>query len=416
MTSEHDQLAAFRDRLNALERSNRHLRSGLIVAAMAGTALALLAATASPPTVLEARKLVIRDNEGRVRCQIEATDADGVVQSFVDKVGVTRVRILADQEGFARIRLMDSSGAVRVGLYSFPGTLAEEPNAAGIGILGYGNRSATFEKGGFFASTKQDGSTRSSLYDHTGKERVISFCNKDDNVAGVGVAGDNQNSLYAVEMGTRGATAYQVHTGSDGGNRLVSLASDGGKTGFSVLEGGRTRLWLGNTSSGVSRFAAYDRDGTMRLTSFVVPQGAGDEGIWAEGFASSLVFDNSGIPRIQLSTFADGSVTSNISDAAGECRFQTYVDTGATAIAYQYDASGNTRFLSGTYADGRVGTAFFGHDGVTKASTFVSATDAVSQYLEKSASEKAWESYKELRDAVQVLEDINTIGKALNGD
>jgi hypothetical protein len=131
-------------RLDEVERDNRRLRRlGMYVLVVAGALLGLAAAIVVVaarhgmpgfvPELTEARRFVVRDEEGRVRATL-GSNKDGTAQLLLqDAGGRERLRVSVLTDGGAGVALVDSSGQSRMVLGLLPDQSASVVLADGGG-------------------------------------------------------------------------------------------------------------------------------------------------------------------------------------------------------------------------------------------------------------------------------------------
>ncbi len=98
-------------RLDNLERSNRNMRAGLVVCLLVAIALLTMASRPTAPKVLEAEKIVLRDQNGNERGQLFANEKSWGLVLFTESgkqalglIGSTIVNglLISDQNGYGR--------------------------------------------------------------------------------------------------------------------------------------------------------------------------------------------------------------------------------------------------------------------------------------------------------------------------
>jgi hypothetical protein len=157
VTVQHEEFAAIRERLQALERQNqRLLLAVLVIGSLLGCA-ALMAAAPDQPKVLDGEKLILRDGKGNVRCQIEVEKDNGVVQTLTDDKGRVRLKMATSADGEARLILLDDKGATRIRLVTFPADQKNAEGVARISVLGPGSNGIPTDKGGVCLQTTKNG-------------------------------------------------------------------------------------------------------------------------------------------------------------------------------------------------------------------------------------------------------------------
>ena len=107
------------ERLEKLERQNRWMKRGAL-ALTAGLAVTLfMGAGGNKPEVLDeirVKKLVIEDDAGTIRCQLDASNK-GTILQLNDRSGSPRVAIFTDaKSGMAGMNVRQKDGKMRLGM------------------------------------------------------------------------------------------------------------------------------------------------------------------------------------------------------------------------------------------------------------------------------------------------------------
>ena len=413
MMTQHEELADLSARLLHLEHQNRRMKfAALVGIAIVGCSVLMGADDGIRQQVIDVQKLTLSDATGKVRCRLEVDDKGNVIQTFMDNIGIERIRLIVDQEGIARFRIFDDEGSLRVGAVTFPGTFKDAPNQAGLSVLGYGNKSGTSENGGIFLRTTKDGIAEQTVYDKFGKQRIGVGSFVDDNLSAVAIYGKDKDHLGSIQLGTLdNGTAFHQFFGSNGKRRiLLNTGQQGEAAQFFFDAEEKNRLNLEIHPNGVVAQNWLDKDETTRMRMVVVPRGTTRDGIGADGYAAQLFFDKNGKLRVDTSTYGDGQASTDYRDIAGNRRLSLTMFPNSEALVRYYDALGAVRQYNGTYANGESGHAILGRDGIIKFSTMVNRADSLSYYQDKNAAIKAWEATGNVLQLLDLGERLGIIG------
>ncbi len=209
------------DRLAALEHSNRWLRAvavGLTVAVVVlvyvgRRNLPLLGSRTVEARKIDARRVVIRDGEGRRRLTLGTLGDGSVTLRATGPGGESRLMIGTRPDGGAGVQVNDRKGRKRLLI----GTNGKK--AAGLRVL-------------------------------------------------------DQEEVGRIEAMTRGEKAAVVHRGAGGGRRAETLTnSDGEVVTRMKAAGGPSRVEMGVTAKGKAGVTVMDGAGTSRLSLTVSPTG-----------------------------------------------------------------------------------------------------------------------------------------------
>jgi hypothetical protein len=286
-----------------------------------------------------------------------------------------------------RLELTDSSGAVRCQL----------------GVEDDGSVSQTFTDAQgakrIHLFVDAQGVARLRLLDDAGNTRVsgAAFSSADKNKDAAGLA-----SLWVNATGHK-----EDDTNSNlGGVGLTATAAGEVEQGFYDHEG-KLRIDMISTQRN-NENAAIALLGKGDSCNSSLTLGEFNNGVPYETF-----YDNSGVRRISDEVEPNGDAVRSMFDSS--CmRLAQAVTSGGNALENICDSNGKSRFLTGSFADGAVGQSYMGSDGMTKTSTFVKPDDSVAYYIEKSAAEQAWDTYKDVRDVIQVFQDIKSVHDAVS--
>jgi hypothetical protein len=323
------------ERLNALERQNRNFKRAGFAVVLVAACGALMAADNLRPKVLETEKLVLKDENGKVRGKIEASGKDGIVQVLMDDTGTERVRLSVNKQGVARIWVNDDDGTVRVAAYSFPSNDKDTPYRSGISVLGAGKETNNKPKEAIVLATYKDGEATQAVFDKKGKLR-LSMGAMPDGLANLLFLNKDGEDKCAIQLGTiQQGGAFQQFFGKDGKRSLVMSAMPEGETAQYFLGADeKTRLYLGIYPNDVAGAAFMTKDGKPRMKLFTMPDGG----------ATQAFYDKAGKERVSLNVFENGLVNQRVSDK-----------------------DGNPRVIAYSAADGDAGQVFFGKDGTVVA-------------------------------------------------
>lgn len=166
---------------------------------------------------------------------------------------------------------------------------------------------------------------------------------------------------------------------------MISTPRDNESAAIALLgksDSGKSRLALGEFSDDVPYMSFFDKNGVCRIADQVQPT----------GLTLRTMLDGSGV-RMSQAVTPDGNALEKICDSHGKCRL-----------------------LTGSFADGAVGQSYMGSQETPKTSTFVKPDDSVAYYIEKSAGAQAWDTYKDVREVIQIIQDVKSIHDALGSN
>ncbi len=92
------------ERIACLERANRRLSAAVLALAVCAAGVCTIGAGRDPAGCLEARRITLRDEAGRVRARFSA-DGDGPRLSFFDRRGAERLSLRCPDDGASVFKL-----------------------------------------------------------------------------------------------------------------------------------------------------------------------------------------------------------------------------------------------------------------------------------------------------------------------
>lgn len=117
----HDSSDTLLQRIERLEQRNRSLKRGHLVSVLTLGALVLMAQTRADNAVIEARRIVLKDEGGRPRATLSVSSEGSSRFALLDRSGAERAALRVDSAGVASLSFTDNTRFAVVELTS--GTL-----------------------------------------------------------------------------------------------------------------------------------------------------------------------------------------------------------------------------------------------------------------------------------------------------